>query len=85
VEGRGHDFVPKTPEEHVKNANLLLTMPIPWSEIVIRVGLYVLDVYLSTVEDSKGIGPMWKVGDTISCRKHQQIIQKNIITSPLMF
>jgi len=29
VEGRGHNFVPKTPEEHVKNANLLLTMPIP--------------------------------------------------------
>jgi len=28
VEGRGHNFVPKTPEEHVKNANLLLTISI---------------------------------------------------------
>ena len=60
---------------YVKKANLLPTMPISWYKIVMRVRNSVLDVYLSNEKDSKGIGPVWKTGDTILCREHHKMIQ----------
>ena len=40
-----------------------------------RVRNSVLDVYLLTRKDPKAIGVVWKVGDTISCRKHHKMIE----------
>ena len=50
---------------HVKNANLLSTILIPLSKIVVRVGEGVFNVYLSNRKDPKGIGGLWKAGDAI--------------------
>jgi len=52
---------------YVKKANLLSTMLITLSKIVVRVAGGVLDVYLSTRKDPKEIGQLWKMGDTILC------------------
>ena len=61
---------------YVKNAHLLLTMPIPWSKTVVRVGECALDVYISSKKNSKGIGLIWKVGDTILCQNTRGACQK---------
>ena len=50
---------------NVKNVNLLPTMSIPSSKIVMRVGEGVLDVYILNKKDPKGIGTVWKDGDVI--------------------
>jgi len=60
---------------YVKSANLLSTMSIPWSKIIVRVGEGALGVYISNIKDLKGIGAMWNVGDMDLCRKQQMIIQ----------
>jgi len=54
-------------EGYVKKANLLSTMLITLSKIVVRVAGGVLDVYLSTRKDLKEIGQLWKMQDTILC------------------
>jgi len=61
---------------YVKNAHLLLTMPIPWSKTVVRVGEGALNVYILSRKNLKGIGLMWKVGDMILCQKHQRSMSK---------
>ena len=56
---------------YVKNVNLLSTILIPLSKIVVRVGEGVFNVYLSKRRDLEGIGGLWKAGDAIWCLKHQ--------------